>query len=110
MRLALLLLTGCATAESFATEKIADAPGGSVHRTTVTGDLKPHRHNAHDECVTILSGWGALRIGDATHDVKPGDFFVIPRGTIHEFHAAATVRSVFTPPFDGQDREFVEDP
>ena len=39
-----------------------------------------HRHLYEEECVYVLSGTGAVTIGERRHDVGPGDFLGFPRG------------------------------
>ncbi len=39
-----------------------------------------HVHHFEDECVYILTGTGTARIGDKTHQVKPGDFLGYRKG------------------------------
>ncbi|MGR3906635.1 cupin domain-containing protein [Burkholderia sp. SR8] len=39
-----------------------------------------HRHLYEEECVYVLSGTGAVTIGERRHDVGPGDFLGFARG------------------------------
>ena len=39
-----------------------------------------HRHLYEEECVYVLSGAGAVTIGERRHDVGPGDFLGFARG------------------------------
>jgi uncharacterized cupin superfamily protein len=50
------------------------------HRST---ELHAHRHE--EECIYVLSGTGTAVIGDATHEIGPGDFIGCPtNGIAHE--------------------------
>ena len=42
-----------------------------------------HAHLANDEALLIVSGSGALTIGDETAPVTAGDFIMLPRGEEH---------------------------
>lgn len=39
-----------------------------------------HVHSCEDEAVYVLSGTGTARTGDATHQIRPGDFIGYPKG------------------------------
>ena len=39
-----------------------------------------HAHLANDEAIYMISGSGALTVGEETTQVKPGDFIMLPRG------------------------------
>jgi mannose-6-phosphate isomerase-like protein (cupin superfamily) len=83
----------------------------SVHHLRVAEGVKPHVHREHDEQVVVLAGEGTVRLGDSSQEVSAGSVVVIPRGTVHSLVVtgpAVEVVSVFSPPFDGKDRHFVE--
>jgi quercetin dioxygenase-like cupin family protein len=83
----------------------------SVHHLRVAEAVKGHIHRAHDEQVVVLDGEGTMRLGEASHDVVPGSVIVIPRGTVHSLvvtRGPVEAVSVFSPPFDGKDRHFVD--
>jgi len=42
-----------------------------------------HAHLANDEAIFIVSGSGAMTIGDETDVVKAGDFVMLPKGEKH---------------------------
>jgi len=42
-----------------------------------------HAHLANDEAIFIVSGTGAMTIGDETAAVKAGDFVMLPKGEKH---------------------------
>ncbi len=43
---------------------------------------EPHVHHYEDECFYILSGRGAVMLGDDRYPVAAGDFVGLPRGTV----------------------------
>jgi mannose-6-phosphate isomerase-like protein (cupin superfamily) len=94
----------------FVSKSIGALPGSSVHHVTTTTGVGLHLHRTHDETVVILSGKGRMRVGEETREISPGLTLVIPRGTPHQLEVLqGTVEavSIFTPPFDGKDRQFL---
>ncbi|MDP6529955.1 MAG: cupin domain-containing protein [Gemmatimonadota bacterium] len=88
-----------------------------AHRTAdcthlmIASEVAAHLHRTHDETVVILAGSGVMRLGEETLSVGPGSILLIPRGTVHALSVLdgpMEVVSVFSPPFDGKDRVFVE--
>jgi mannose-6-phosphate isomerase-like protein (cupin superfamily) len=86
----------------------------SNHIVVVRSRELPHRHVLHDSTVILLEGRGTMVIGKERKRVRPGAVFFIPRGTVHHFTNGAKNPSValvvFSPPFDGKDREIVRPP
>jgi mannose-6-phosphate isomerase-like protein (cupin superfamily) len=92
-------------------QPIGSLPGASVHHLSTTTGVNPHVHRTHDETVVILSGAGRFRLGEESREISPGMTLVIPRGTVHGLevlHGTVEAVSIFTPPFDGKDRHFLE--
>ena len=84
----------------------------SAHHLRITGEVKAHLHRRHDETVVVLSGRGRIRLAADTMDVGPGAVIRIPRGTVHALEileGPLEAVSVFSPPFDGTDRVWVDD-
>jgi uncharacterized cupin superfamily protein len=72
-------------------KSIGDAVGMKnlgVHLVTVApGDSSTefHAHRYEEECIYVLSGRGKATIGEATHQIGPGDFIGCPcNGVAHE--------------------------
>ena len=42
-----------------------------------------HRHNYSDQAYYILEGTLTAKVADTTHELRPGAFILIPRGTPH---------------------------
>lgn len=95
--------------ESFAVAAVLEARDLSVATATVRGTLPAHIHRRHAETVYVLSGTARMRLGDKWHELVPGQLVHVPPGTVHAVvsREGASVLSIFTPPFDGEDREFV---
>ncbi len=74
--------------------------------------VKAHYHAKHDEIVYILQGKGVMTVGDVKQVIKAGDLIVMERGKTHSVINKSAeplvALSIMSPPFDGQDRVFVE--
>jgi mannose-6-phosphate isomerase-like protein (cupin superfamily) len=53
-------------------------------RVPVGGQTTPHYHPRTEEIYYIISGQGALKIGDESRAVGPGDAIAIPPGAEHQ--------------------------
>jgi len=75
--------------------------------------VKAHRHVTHTEHLYVIEGEGKMTIGDKKYDIKPGDYLVIPKNTVHAVDEVTSenplkVLSIQTPEFLGKDRVFVD--
>jgi mannose-6-phosphate isomerase-like protein (cupin superfamily) len=65
------------------------------------GGPPPHIHQKEDESFYVREGTLAIRVGDRTVNVSPGDFVYVPRGTVHCFKNTGNTRAkmlvTFTP-------------
>jgi mannose-6-phosphate isomerase-like protein (cupin superfamily) len=65
------------------------------------GGPPPHIHHREDESFYVREGTLAIRVGDRTVNVGPGDFVHVPRGTVHCFkntgNGHARMLVTFTP-------------
>ena len=79
----------------------------SFHNILLKNAEKPHIHAKHDLAVYVLKGSSWIYLNDKRIELFPGDFIVIPRGTVHwainTGKDPAEVLAVFSPPFDGKD-------
>lgn len=97
--------------ETAAARIVGATEGASVHHLVIEEGVKPHYHRAHDETVIVLAGEGRVSIGEVERSVRPGLVLVIPRGAVHSLEVTGDpveAVSVFSPPFDGKDRIFVD--
>ena len=71
--------------------------GGSLvlieNLTAPGGGPPPHVHTREDEFFYVLDGTFEIRIGDQLHEVGPGGFAFVPRGTVHNFRNTAETPS-----------------
>jgi len=47
------------------------------------GDLAWHKHDAEDELFLMLAGNLRIEYEDHSVDLQPGDFHIVPKGTMH---------------------------
>jgi mannose-6-phosphate isomerase-like protein (cupin superfamily) len=47
------------------------------------GDLTWHKHDAEDELFLVLAGHLTIEYKDRFVELEPGDFHIVPRGTMH---------------------------
>jgi mannose-6-phosphate isomerase-like protein (cupin superfamily) len=79
--------------------------GGAVFMAELSvppaGGPPPHIHHREDESFYIREGTLAIRVGDRTVNVSPGDFVHVPRGTVHCFRNTGNTHAkmlvTFTP-------------
>lgn len=71
-----------------------------------------HRHNRHDLTVVLVRGSGDLVVGEKPLRLEEGAVAFVPRKTPHEFvntdRLDAVLLALFTPAYDGKDRESLE--
>lgn len=81
-------------------------------RVPVGGSTTPHYHPKTEEIYYILEGVGSMRIGDETHEVKPGDAIAIPPGAEHEISNSGSVVLRFlcccAPGYENDDTVLIE--
>jgi len=61
--------------------------------TAPGGGPPPHVHTREDEFFYVLDGAFEIRIGDEVHELGPGGFAFVPRGTVHNFRNTAETPS-----------------
>jgi quercetin dioxygenase-like cupin family protein len=76
--------TGASTGGNLVLLENLTAPGGGP---------PPHTHAREDELFYILDGTFEIRIGDDVHELGPGGFAFVPRGTVHNFRNTAETPS-----------------
>jgi mannose-6-phosphate isomerase-like protein (cupin superfamily) len=100
----------CGTAHR-ALADVAAFPG-TIHRTQIARDAKPHLHRRLTETYYILECEPGARLeldGDVL-PVHPGMCVVIPPGVVHRGVGRMTVLIVVLPKFDPTDETIVEGP
>jgi quercetin dioxygenase-like cupin family protein len=98
--------------KDIAIRELSRTASASLHLVRARGAEKPHTHDQHDLIVVLISGSARAHLGDQVLEAKPGDAISIPRGQPHWVENTGSEPSlsfaVFSPPFDGKDRHFIE--
>ena len=97
--------------ESSATEALFESSHTSCYVTTLDGTLAPHYHERHEEVVWVLTGRARMFVGNTWYEIGPGDVVHLPAGVLHavETDRPCSVISLFSPPFDGVDRVYLDE-
>ncbi len=77
---------------------VADYNGNDVMVVKFQGEFPFHDHPDTDDFFLVLEGEVLLDVGDATHVLKPGDLFVVPKGVRHRPRAAAEAQVLLIEP------------
>lgn len=87
----------------------ADFPG-TVHRTAITGDAKPHYHRRLTETYYVLDCEvdAKMELDGDSIPVKPGTCILIPPGVVHRAVGRMTILNIVIPKFDPTDEVLVE--
>jgi mannose-6-phosphate isomerase-like protein (cupin superfamily) len=91
----------------------ADVPElpGTVHRTEITADARPHYHQRMTETYYVLQcGPDAqMELDGERIPVKPGTCVVIPPGVVHRAVGVMTILNIVIPKFDPDDEVLVDE-
>lgn len=88
----------------------ADESPGTVHRTEITTEARPHYHRRLTETYFILDcGDGAqMELDGRLLPVRKGTCILIPPGVVHRAVGKMTVLIIVVPKFDPEDEVIVE--
>jgi mannose-1-phosphate guanylyltransferase len=70
------------------------------------GATDPQEPHAEDEAYYVLSGRAKIRVGEAVHDLDPGDLVYVERDVDHEFfdiESELTTLVFFAPAYSSQE-------
>lgn len=62
---------------------IADYNGNDVMVVKFEGEFPFHLHGDTDDFFLVLEGAMVMDLEDASHDVKAGELFIVPKGATH---------------------------
>lgn len=92
---------------------LADVPvfPGTLHRTEISCDAKPHFHRRLTETYYILEcGPGAqMQLDDDRVPLRAGMCVVIPPGVVHRAIGRMSILNIVFPKFDPTDETIVEE-
>lgn len=85
----------------------------STFLIAIQDSVNLHMHENHTEQVYVVAGEGVLQLGDEFHQLVPGNWVIIPKGTPHKAVSTGSeplqVISIQAPNFDGTDRVFLKE-
>jgi mannose-6-phosphate isomerase-like protein (cupin superfamily) len=98
----------CGTARR-AFADVSESPG-TIHRTEISADAKPHYHNRLTETYYILEcdADATMELDGERVPVTPGTCILLPPGVVHRAVGRMTVLIVVFPKFDPSDEVLVE--
>ncbi len=64
----------------------------------IEGDFVWHEHPETDEAFFVLEGNLRIDLPDGSVDLRPGELFVVPRGTLHKPYAEGEVKLLLIEP------------
>jgi mannose-6-phosphate isomerase-like protein (cupin superfamily) len=77
---------------------VGELNGQHVKVARFRGEFVPHHHENEDELFLVVEGTLLIELADKTLEVKPGEFAIIPKGTIHKPIAREEVKVLLFEP------------
>lgn len=91
---------------------LSNSEDASTFLIEIKDTIKPHYHKVHTEMIYVVEGKAKFYFDSKVLTISKGDFFEIPRNTVHAVKVvseqALKVLSIQAPQFKGEDRIFVE--
>lgn len=91
---------------------LSNSEDASTFLIEIKDTIKPHYHKVHTEMIYVVEGKAKFYFDSKVLTISKGDFFEIPRNTVHAVKVvseqALKVLSIQAPQFKGEDRKFVE--
>ena len=84
--------------ETWVPKIVGELNGQHVKVAKLEGDYVWHAHADEDEMFLVVDGALELQLRDRTVHIKPGEFFIVPRGVEHRPVAAQLVSIVLFEP------------
>ena len=83
---------------------------GTLHRTDITSDAKPHYHRRLTETYYVLQcdSDAEIELDGQRFPLKPGACVLIPPGTVHRAIGRMTILNIVFPKFDPADEILAE--
>ena len=63
---------------------VGDLNGQHVKVAKLKGDFVMHQHEKEDEMFLVIEGHLKMEMDNKTLDINPGEFVIIPKGTMHK--------------------------
>jgi mannose-6-phosphate isomerase-like protein (cupin superfamily) len=77
---------------------VGELNGQHVKLARLKGDFVWHQHENEDELFLVIEGTLHIELADRILEVYPGEFAIIPKGTLHRPKAAGEVKVLFFEP------------
>jgi mannose-6-phosphate isomerase-like protein (cupin superfamily) len=99
----------CGTARRAFADVPAEEFPGTIHRTEISTEAKPHYHRRLTETYYVLECEpdARMQLDDELIPIKPGNCILIPPGVVHRAVGRMTVLIVVFPKFDPADEVIV---
>jgi mannose-6-phosphate isomerase-like protein (cupin superfamily) len=75
-----------------------DLNGQQVKCVKLKGEFVWHKHDQEDELFLVHRGTLEMRLRDGVVTIRPGQFYIVPRGVEHQPHAAEEAEVVLFEP------------
>ncbi|MCH8538249.1 MAG: cupin domain-containing protein [Alkalimonas sp.] len=103
-----------ANAAAIHNQPLAESEHSSSFLLTIDAAVPNHYHQRHTEQIYVLEGTARMRLADEELMIRPGDYLLIPPGTVHGVleitsNQPLKVLSIQSPRFDPSDRVLVPD-
>jgi len=91
---------------------LLDVPAfpGTIHRTRISADARPHFHRRLTETYYVLEcdEKAEMQLDDQRIPIRPGTCIVIPPGVVHRAVGRMTILNIVFPKFDPTDEVLVD--
>lgn len=77
---------------------VGELNGQHVKVAKFRGDFVWHQHEDEDELFLVIEGTLRIELEDQTLELNPGEFAIIPKGTMHKPKAVGEVKVVLFEP------------
>ncbi len=85
--------------ELYCPKIIDELNGQQIKLVKLDGDKVPwHTHDNEDELFFVVEGHLTILLRDASYQLEPGEFFVVPRGVEHRVAAEGMVKLMLFEP------------
>jgi len=58
--------------------------GQHIKLAKIKGEFTMHKHDDEDEMFLVISGLLIMKLEDKELEVRPGEYVIIPKGTLHQ--------------------------
>ena len=77
---------------------VGELNGQHVKLAKLKGEFVAHQHEKEDELFLVIEGTLLIELEDSILEVNPGEFAIIPKGTVHKPKALEEVKVLLFEP------------